>query len=231
MELKIGDIFYIFSDNKYFVYKLVRKDDQTQIHHVLVYKPFDVEPVNVNIKDLEILAKHLPIDNPKNYKIIANVDVLPEELEGFYEFLKLTDFARYLEESGKTIEEVVNSANSFFLKADNAYKAENFREAIENYTLALQVYPLFFESIDRRAFAKMALGEYLDAIKDFEFSLMINPNSVIAEFAIGECFFKLGDFQKAVEQFEHTLKLFPEDDLTVEWLEKSKRELARVLSI
>lgn len=227
MDLKIGDLFYIKADGKYYVYKLLRIDSETGIHHVIVYQPFEYSPDEIDFKTLEVLTKHIPIDTPKEYKIIGHSDVTEQELQGFYDYLKLTDFARFLEETGSTIEEVVNTANGYFMEADNAYKSEEFREAIQKYTQAIEVYPLFFEAIDRRAFTKMALGEFLDAIKDFEFSLMVNPDSVIAEFAIGECYFKLGDFEKAVEQFEHTARLYPDDDLTMEWLELSKRELAQ----
>lgn len=227
MDLKIGDIFYIKTDNKYFVYKLLRKDELTGIHHVVVYKPFEYSPDQIDFQQLELYAAHIPIDTPKEYTIIGHANVTEAELQGFYDYLKLTDFARYLEETGKTIEEVVNASNAYFQEANDAYNSENYRKAIEKYTQALEVFPLYFEAVDRRAFTKMALGEYLDAVKDFEFSLMINPNSVLAEFAIGECYYNLGDFEKAVEQFEHTAKLYPEDDLTMEWLEMSKRELAQ----
>jgi len=227
MDLKIGDIFYIKTDDKYYVYKLLRQDADTGINHVLVYEPFESAPDQIDFQNLEVLTNHIPIDTPKEYKVIGHSDVTEDELQGFYDFLKLTDFARYLQETGVTIEEVINTANAYFQEADNAYKTENYTDAIENYTAAIETYPLFFEAIDRRAFTKMAMGEFLDAIKDFEFSLMVNPNSVIAEFAIGECYYKLGDYQAAVDQFEHTAKLFPDDDLTIEWLELSKRELAQ----
>lgn len=226
MELKSGDIFYIKSNNQYFVYKLLKKDKETGIHHVLVYKPFDLEPKGQDFVNLEIYTAHIPIDTPKDYKIIGHDEVSISELQGFYDYLKLTDFARYLEETDRKLEDVVNAANEHFRQADEAYKAENYRLAIQKYTDALNEFPLFYEAIDRRAFTKMALGEFIDAIKDFQFSLMINPNSVIAEFAIGECYYKLGDFEKAVEQFDRTVKMFPDDSLSQEWLEMSKRELA-----
>lgn len=227
MELKLGDLFYIITDGKYYVYKLLRKDIQTGIHHVIVYKPFNSIPTENDLNNLEVYAAHIPVDEPKNFTVVGHQDVTEQDLRGFLDFLKLTDFSRYLEETGKTIEEVVNNANAHFQEADNAYNAENYRLAIEKYTDALEEFPLFYEAVDRRAFTKMAMGEFLDAIKDFEFSLEINPNSVLAEFAIGECYYKLGDFENAVEQFEHTAKLFPEDEMTLEWLEMSKRELAQ----
>lgn len=228
MNLKLGDLFYMLIDGKYYVYKLLRLDVQTGIHHVAVYKPLDSIPTEKDIPNLEIYTAHIPIDQPKEFTVIGNQELTDEDLIGFYDFLKLTDFSRYLEETGRTIEEVVNNANAHFQEADNAYNDEDFRLAVEKYTDAIEEFPLFFEAIDRRAFTKMAMGEFLDAIKDFEFSLEINPDSVLAEFAIGECYYKLGDFESAVEQFEHTSKLFPEDELTLEWLEMSKRELAQI---
>jgi len=230
MDLKLGDIFYIKTDGKYYLYKLIKLDTETGIHHVIVYKPFDKE-AEINVKNLEIYTKHIPIDNPKDYKVIGHQDVTEENLQGFLEFLKLTDFARYLEETSKTIEDVVNTANAHFQEADNAYNDEQYDLAIEKYTDALEEFPLFFEAIDRRAFSKMAQGEYLDAVHDFEFSLQVNPDSVLAEFAIGECYYKLGDLESAVEQFERTAKLYPEDELTAEWLELSKRDLAQQTNI
>lgn len=227
MNLKVGDLFYTNAEGKYYVYKLLRIDPITNIHHVIVYKPFDKVPNTININNLSVYATHIPIDSPKEYKVMVNQAVTEQDLLGFYDYLKLTDFARYLEETGRTLEEVVNKANNFVKQADDAYKREDYKEAIIQYTNAIEEFPLFFEAVDRRAFCRMAMGDFLDAIKDFEFSLLINPNSVTAEFAIGECYYKLKDFQKAVDQFEHTLTLYPDDDLTAEWLEISRRKLAQ----
>lgn len=223
MELTVGDVFYIKTKDQYYVYKLIELDSLTSIHHVIVYKPFTTVPTGNEF--LEVYSNHIPIDTPKEFTFLKNEKVSSEERVGFLEYLKITDFARFLKETNQTIEQVVNTANLHFKNATDAYNLGNFRLAIENYTKAIEVYPLFFEAVDRRAFSKMAMGEYLDAIKDFEFSLLINPNAVVAEFAIGECYFKLNDFQKAVDQFRHTAKLFPEDELTIEWLEKSLEAL------
>ena len=93
-------------------------------------------------------------------------------------------------------------------------------EAIDAYTKAIDLFPQFFEAIDNRAFCKMDIGLWSDAIEDFKFSLQQNPNSLLAEFSIGECYFKMGDYLNAKQQFEKAHSIDPNHQAPKQFLDK-----------
>ena len=64
----------------------------------------------------------------------------------------------------------------------------------------------------------MDLGLWTEAIKDFEISLSINPNSLLAEFSIGECYYKMSDFQKAKKHFQKAHEIDPTHDAPIKFL-------------
>lgn len=55
----------------------------------------------------------------------------------------------------------------------------------------------------------MDLGQWEQAIVDFQKSLEVNPASLLAEFSIGECYLKMGNYQKAKVQFEKAIAIDP----------------------
>jgi tetratricopeptide (TPR) repeat protein len=68
----------------------------------------------------------------------------------------------------------------------------------------------------------MDLGRWRDAIEDFQLSLQVNPDSLAAEFSIGECYYRLGEFAKAKEQFGKCLQIDPAHVISREFLVKSQ---------
>ena len=71
----------------------------------------------------------------------------------------------------------------------------------------------------------MDLGQWDIAILDFKDSLRINPDNFLAVFSIGECYFRLKEFQKALEQFKQAIEIEPENPIGKEWLEKAEKNL------
>src|SRR5262249_11866186 len=149
-NLNQGDIISTKLNGKFYVYKILRIDYLTGIHHVKVFQPLDKKPVKSDINTLETYGEHLPVEGFKKYELLDNQPVTKDELKGFYEYLKLTDFSRYVQETGQKIEEIVNAANNAFEKGNEEYANENFSKAIEYYTSALNAFPLFFEAVDNR---------------------------------------------------------------------------------
>jgi tetratricopeptide (TPR) repeat protein len=86
--------------------------------------------------------------------------------------------------------------------------------------MAINLYPTLYEAIDNRAFCKMDLGRWREAIEDFNLSLTIHPYSALAEFSIGECYLKLDDHTAAKEYFNRALALEPDHELSKEFLQK-----------
>jgi tetratricopeptide (TPR) repeat protein len=67
----------------------------------------------------------------------------------------------------------------------------------------------------------MDLGKWTDAIEDFKLSLSVNPKSLLAEFSIGECFFKMGDYKNAIKQFQKAIDIDPAHQAPRDFLKKA----------
>ena len=212
-QLVEGDVFYTINKGKYNVYKLLRIDDEGSTLHVTGYKPVTHLPTLDRLADMEVFVQHFPIDS-KGFTdpvFITNSPVTEEDLEGYYYYI------------GQMQEETEDEkvAIAYYHEALDLTDKGMHKEAIEAYTKAIEAVDFFFEAIDNRAFCKMDLGMWQEAIDDFNRSLSINPGSILAEFSIGECFLRLGNNNSAKEQFEKALVLDPQH-------QPSKDFLARV---
>ncbi len=220
MNYQQGDILYVKIDAQYYVSKILRVDEDFGIYHVCSYIPMLQEPVLKDVPELMAFILHAPISDFPDGVILTNEPVKPEELVGYLEYLKLTDFGGYLKETGQDAKEVVAAANELYTKALALTDEKKYEEAIEHYSQAFELFPLFYEAMDNRAFVKMDMGRWQEAIEDFQISLSVNPESVLAEFSIGECYLKMKDYVAAKEQFEKALSIDPNDKLSLEFLAK-----------
>jgi tetratricopeptide (TPR) repeat protein len=218
-EFREGDIFYIHYDDHYNVYKLLKKDEAEETFHVLCYEALDKEPGLSDIHQLEVSIYHTPVhqESFEDAVFLINSPVTDDELIGYHEYQRLneTDF-----------EQAIQKATHYYKLAYELTDEGKLEEAIENYTSAINLVPTFHEAIDNRAFCKMDLGRWSDAINDFQLSLQVNPGSLLAEFSIGECYYRLGDFAKAKEQFEKCVKIDPHHQVSRDFLVKCE-ELMR----
>ena len=73
----------------------------------------------------------------------------------------------------------------------------------------------------------MDLGLWTAAIEDFNLSLNVNPNSFLALFSIGECYFKTEVYQKAKEYFEQAAVIDPNHQLPKQFLAKTIEALEK----
>jgi tetratricopeptide (TPR) repeat protein len=200
-EFAEGDIFYCLFDEKYHLYKVLKVDNDFPTYHVLCYQPLDKLPNIENISGLDILVYHSPIAKTGfegatffSKSIIKNTDLV-----GYYEYLRQTD----------NTNELAKIANSYYKEGYRLTDLQRHKDAIDEYTKAIEVFPTFYEAIDNRAFCKMDLALYDEAIEDFQLSLTVNKNSFLAIFSIGECHLRLSEFEKAKEYFEYAQKLDP----------------------
>lgn len=207
-----GDIFYIYSDKQYNIYKLLVFERDFECYHVLCYEPIDELPNRSIIDRLEVAVYHAPIDKNgfKGATLLVKDKVLANDLIGYHEYLRQTQ-----------------DPNSYFPLADDYYQAglrltdeRRHMDAIDSYSKAVDLIPNFFEAIDNRAFCKMDLGHWDEAIEDFRESLEVNPDSVLAVFSIGECYLKMGNYPKAKEQFEKAIALDPTHQASKDFLKK-----------
>ncbi len=213
MEFEEGDVFYSFLDTKYHLYKLLRFDKENSTYHVLCYASLDALPKADVISTLEVQIYHTPIDKNgfENPMPFSKQRVTAGDLVGYHEFLRQT----------QDLEFVIRTAQEYYQGGCQLTDMKKHELAIDEYSKAIDLVPQFFEAIDNRAFCKMDLGRWTAAIGDFEMSLTVKPNSLLAEFSIGECYLRLQDGQRAKEQFEKALKIDPTHQASYDFLKKA----------
>ncbi len=227
--LKEGDIVYLQQHNKFQLNKVVKIGEDPQLYHTILYKPIDVLPSLSELDSLEIYLWEISVNAFPDYEYLTNVPVKKEELKGYYEFLKQTNFKKYAEETKQDVKDIAARAILAFNRGTKFCGVQNFSEAIKEFDEALDLFPMFYEALDNKGFSYMDLGEWNNAIACFEGSLAINPRNFIAEFSIGECFYHSGNFQKALSSFKRALSIEPENVVGLEWLENTRKKLEGII--
>lgn len=212
-----GDIIYSYFDNQYHVYKVLRLDDFGG-YHLTAYHPLDHVPTLQDIPHLQPLIWHVPIAQMDNSELLYNLPVSEDDLQGYYEYLRLTDFRKWSEETGQDLDDILKRANHAYKTAYYLTDEGRLEDALVKYAEAVELFPLFFEAIDNRAFVLMDLGRWEEAIEEFRRSLWVNPGGMAATFSIGECFYRLGQLAEAGEWFEKALEIEPDSQIAKEWL-------------
>jgi tetratricopeptide (TPR) repeat protein len=211
-EFSEGDIFYTYFDNHFHINKLLKFEREYDTYHILSYQPAEQLPEIREIENLGIFIHHAPIDKNgfENPKLLAKSSVSANDLRGYHEYVRQTH----------NTEDLIAIANDYYSNGNRLSDEKRFEESIDEYSKAINLIPVFYEAIDNRAFSKMDLGRWAEAVKDFELSLQVNPESAIAEFSIGECYLKSGDYTQAKEHFEEALIIDPAHQLSQDFLNK-----------
>lgn len=216
LMVKPGDLIVQQDEHGWSAIKILAVDewpDGTSSAHCLAYQPVPDKPSFDSLQRAAVLVWHAPIDAAsfnEGWEQIGNEVATESELIGFAEYLKLTDFPRYLAVTGLDAKEIVSKSNEHYKRAYALGDEGKSMEAIAEYTQAIDLFPLFHEAIDNRAFTYMDLGRIREALADFEQSLRINPDGMAAFFSRGECLMKLGDFNAAEAIFREGQSRFPE---------------------
>ena len=212
MEFTEGDIFYTIIEGKYHLHKVLKADADFNTYHVLGYTPMNALPDPEKADELSVFIYHFPIEKNgfSNPILFKKSTVRDEELTGYHEYLRQT----------QSIDSIIQEATRYFHEGYALTDQQKLEEAIEKYSMAINLYPTLYEAFDNRAFCKMDLGRWREAIEDFKLSLTIHPYSALAEFSIGECFMKLGDRTAAKEYFNRALALEPDHEASKEFLQK-----------
>lgn len=187
--------------------------DGSETFHCLSYSPVHDKPTEATLGELKVMVSHAPIAAEgfqEHWQVLCSRPVTDDELGGFNAYLKLTDFPRYLEFTGQDPRELVSRANGHYKNAVALGDAGKRLEAIEEYSIAIDLFPPFYEAVDNRAFTYMELGDYAAALDDFETSLRIHPDGHVAFFSRGECLLMLGLFDDAERVFDEGVSHFPE---------------------
>lgn len=234
LSVKSGDMIVQQRDGMWRAVKVLAVDnwgDGTQAAHCMSYAPTPTKPTPESLMGEKVHVWHVPINARtfrSGWQLIGNKSPSARELAGFHEYLKRTDFPRYLTVTGKDVDTIIAAANGHYKRANSLGNSGKPREALIEYDKAIELFPLFYEAIDNQAFTYMELGEFETALKAFEDSLRVNPNGVTAFFSRGECLLKLGHLERAEAVFEEGIVKFPEQrDLFARFREvvRSQRQI------
>lgn len=199
--------------------------------HCLTYESVFNKPDLASLKAAKVKVWHAPID-AKNFNSgwerVGNTQATEEELSGFVEYLKHTDFPRYANFTGQETSEIIHQASEHYKHAYALGDQGKRIEAIEEYSKAIELFPLFFEAVDNRAFTYMELALYEYALRDFEVSLYLNPDGMSAFFSKGECLLRLGKLTAAEEIFSEGISRFPEHAASFQQFLQQAQEMQKV---
>jgi tetratricopeptide (TPR) repeat protein len=208
-----GDVFYTEKKGQFSLFKLIKHDVEFKTYHIKIYTSVDALPQLEDVDQLEVLAYHAPIDESgfENPQLLGASTLDDDDLVGYLEYIKQTG----------NIDEVIQYASKYYQEAYQLGSEKEHEQAIEKYNKAIELIPNFFEAIDNRAFAKMDLGLWDAAIEDFTLSLTVNPDSLLAVFSIGECYFKAEEYEKAKGYFEQAVVINPSHEVSKQFLDKT----------
>ena len=195
------------------ILKITQLGDDEPTAHVLLYLPLPDRPSLQTLTQAEVLIWHAPIalsGTAQDAEVLGNQPIKPEELAGYHEYLKRTDFSTYLAETGQSFEQIIAPAQAAYSEGCRLSNEKKFEEAIAAYDQCIDHFPLFWEAIDNKAFTLMDLGRFEEAISTFEESLRVEPDNSSAVFSVGECHFKMGAYDKAVETLTESVKRWPD---------------------
>lgn len=229
-EFREGDVIYIKRAEEYWPYKILRIEtwpDNSKVWHVRVYEKINYQPSPDDVKKFEVFSHHGPHSSfEKEANFIINLPVTEEELSGYYSYRKHTDFIRYAEETGQTVEDLAKKAHHYYALGNKLADEHKLEDAIEAYAEAVDIFPTLYEAIDNMGCAKMDLALYGSALWDFRQSLNVAPDMPIAQSNLAICYYRLGQYSKAQEEFEKYIKL-QNDALGQEYLAKIRIKMSQ----
>ncbi|MDK1288160.1 tetratricopeptide repeat protein [Pseudoalteromonas umbrosa] len=211
----IGDVFTTKENGIWRTAKILDIDtnEQSSTIHVLLYSNTKQKPTLASLDKLSILAYHSTIAHAhleQKWLFIGNDTPLKAELKGYVNYLKHHDFNKYAEATNQKVDDLIFRANTLYTKGYALNQAAQYKQAIEAYQQAINIYPLYFEAIDNIGFAYMDMGDFQTAINYFDQSLQIHPKGITAQYYKGMCYINLEDYDSARKTFKHGIENFPE---------------------
>jgi Tfp pilus assembly protein PilF len=95
--------------------------------------------------------------------------------------------------------------NSLLNMAAFYFRAENFEQAANMASQAIDLQPKSPYAYDRRAAAYWYAGQFEQAVADYTRELELEPNSLLALNGRGQCLAEMGEFAKAVEDLQQAI--------------------------
>lgn len=144
-----------------------------------------------------------PVSRPKQHinstKEINKISIIPEE-----------DQQNVAVQEGKPKKASdADPWENLHAKGYAARKKENYNQAVELYSKALELKPDYFKALFNRGFAYDKLGEYDMAIKDYQRAISVEPQNAYAYYNIAISLDKKGDYRSTIENFTKAISILP----------------------
>jgi tetratricopeptide (TPR) repeat protein len=98
-------------------------------------------------------------------------------------------------------------------------KQKSYKKAIEEFDKALKIYDSSSaKSLHNRAWVLELNGDTAEAIKNYEEAIKRNPLQLPSYKRLGYLYYKIGEYEKAVDIGEHILKEEPGNSQVLKWL-------------
>lgn len=103
------------------------------------------------------------------------------------------------------------SSENYFQKGYELFMDKDYYGAIEKFSKAIEINPMYDRAYVNRGACKANLKDYDGALKDATYSIKINPELPIAYYNRGIAFYNLNRFDDAFKDFSLTIQLDPEN--------------------
>ncbi|CAD6334342.1 unnamed protein product [Miscanthus lutarioriparius] len=122
----------------------------------------------------------------------------------------------------------VQRAEEFKLKANDAFKANKFSQAIELYSQAIELNSSNAVYFANRAFAHTKLEEYGSAVQDATKAIEIDPRYSKGYYRRGAAYLAMGKFKEALKDFQQVKKICPNDPDATRKLKECEKAVQKI---
>jgi tetratricopeptide (TPR) repeat protein len=124
---------------------------------------------------------------------------------------------KHIPELSEFTEQQRRQAKSIYLEALALDEKQDDERAIDRYTQAIDVVPVFWEALDNRGLCYMRLRNFLSAIPSFETSTQIFPSGPLALAALIKCYRETQQNVHAMHVADYFRQTWPDHSPFPEW--------------
>jgi len=147
--------------------------------------------------------------------------------DSFYKFLKYTAIILTIAWVGwsayDSFFEGVNPGDDTYLAANKFFEDGQYERALEEYNLALQEVPNHIHALRGKARTLMQLNRLDEAMKMFNIAIAHEPDFAGTFANRGILYDQMGQYQKAIEDYDRALSMDPELSEGPNWLTRFLR--------
>jgi tetratricopeptide (TPR) repeat protein len=113
-------------------------------------------------------------------------------------------------------------------EGDRFFESGDYQEAVDAYTLYLNIKPRNIKTLYNRGRAHEELGEHDLAMADYEKVLKLDDDHIKARLSIGNIHFRNEDYEKAYYQFDLVVTKHRQSDVALMYRGKANQKLGKL---